>query len=478
MRALGWDDCEPTGRPDIELVGAYRVAWVEEEGRVPRVGRSRSVSCFGLTVALSIAGCSTTVPTSDDGDQIPINVETVEVRLPFSEFGSEFQTLSGFGSPADLARRIVAHEWEGALESRALLRFGGLPDAISVRPPGGGTLVADSFYTLVGGRITLQFDTLSAVGSPRHDISIGAVSTQWHAKTANWELAVDTLGNTIAWPEPGGGPVRFVAAGQWDPFILADTIQIDTISLAIDSLTAVELGQEDRRDRGLLISGTTVGSRIEMLRADLVMTARPSIRSDTVIEVSAFTTESTFLYTPEATPTGELVLVGGVPASRAIFRMSVPETVDPPGSVCARIECPLRLDPAQLVFAGVSFHTRAPGSPAHLPIDTTFVQLRRVLEPDRLPRSPLGSPVHLFEPPLPPEYFRTETETRFELGITSFVRTLLADSLSAEERSPVLALVGSPEPASFDLASFYGPGGNLEPTLRLIMTLSGEIPLP
>jgi hypothetical protein len=85
--------------------------------------------------------------------------------------------------------------------------------------------------------------------------------------------------------------------------------------------------------------------------------------------------------------------------------------------------------------------------------------------------------VHAFEPALPPELFSTETETRFELGITSYVRTLLADSLSAEEE-PVLALVGSPEPASFDLATFYGPGGDLEPSLRLIMTLSGEIPLP
>jgi hypothetical protein len=152
--------------------------------------------------------------------------------------------------------------------------------------------------------------------------------------------------------------------------------------------------------------------------------------------------------------------------------------VNPPASVCARIECPLRIEPDQLVFAGVSFHSRAPGSPAHVPLDTTFVQLRTVLQPDRLPRSPLGFPVHLFEPPLPPSFFTSNPETRVELGITSYVRTLLADSLSAEERSPVLALVSSPEPSSFNLASFYGPGDELEPSLRLIMTLSGEIPLP
>jgi len=323
------------------------VGLIEQTGRanIEPVRRARSVRWIGVGAALSIAGCSPTVPTSDDGSEIPIDIETVEVRLPFSEFASDFRTFSGFGSPSDLPLRIVAHEWQGELESHALFRFGSLPAAITVRPSGGGTPVADSAYTLVGGRITFTFDTLTASGSPRHDLSLGAVSTSWHAKTATWELAVDTLGNTVAWPEPGGGPVRFVAGGQWDPFILADTIQIDTFSLAIDSLTAVELGDDTRTDRGLLLAGTTEGSRIDLLRASLVMTARPSIRPDTVVEVPALLTESTFLYTPAATSAGELVFIGGVPANRATFRMSIPETVNPPASVCARIECPLRLDP-------------------------------------------------------------------------------------------------------------------------------------
>jgi hypothetical protein len=430
--------------------------------------------CVGA--ALSVPGCSTTIPTSDDGSEIPIDVETVEVRLPFSEWGSDFRTFSGFGSPADLAISILAHQWEGELESRALLRFEG-PAAINVRPPGGGALVLDSAYAVVGGRITFKFDTLTMRGPPPYGITVGAVQTSWHPRTATWELAVDTLGNTSAWAEPGGGPARPVVAGQWEPFV-PDTTQIDTISFVLDSLTAAELVQADRPDRGLILAGTTEQSRIELLGADLVLTARPSIRADTVVEFPALATQSTFIYTPAAVSAGGLVVVGGVPASRATFRLSIPETVDPPASVCARIECPLRLDPDELVFAGVSFHSRAPASPAHQPLDTTFVELRPVLDPERLPRSPLGFPVHLFLPSLPPSFFTTETETRVELGITSYLRTLLADSLSAEERSATLALVENPEPAGFDLASFYGPGGDLEPSLRLIMTLSGEIPLP
>jgi hypothetical protein len=338
-------------------------------------------------------------------------------------------------------------------------------------------VVLDSAYSVVGGRITLTFDTLTALGSPPYALTVGAVQTSWHPRTATWELAVDTLGNASAWPEPGGGPVRPVGAGEWEPFV-PDTTQIDTISFALDSLTAAELAEGDRSDRGLIIAGTTEGSRIELLRADLVLTARPSIRADTVVEVGTLATESTFIYTPAVTPAGGVVLVGGVPAHRATFRLSLPETVDPPASVCARIECPLRLDPEELVFAGVSFHThRAPSLGFH-PVDTTFVQLRPVAAPERLPRSPLGFPVHLFQPPLPPSFFTTETETRIELGITSYARSLLASTLSPEERSPFLALVGDPEPAGFDLASFYGPGGDLEPSLRLIMTLSGEIPVP
>jgi hypothetical protein len=171
--------------------------------------------------------------------------------------------------------------------------------------------------------------------------------------------------------------------------------------------------------------------------------------------------------------------IGGAPARREVFRIELPDAIDVSGEVCQRIECPVRLEPDRLMYAGLGLSTHASVSPGLAPVDTLVVEVRPVLSPSRLPRSPLGSRVHAQLDSLPPAFFSSEADTRVEIGLTDYVQNLLQpDSLLIGERTPTIAIVSSPEPRDISLVSFYAPGTELEPTLRLIVTVSDPVPLP
>ena len=57
-----------------------------------RVPPSTGWLLFLPAAALCVAACADDLPTSDDGGEIPLEVETVEVRLPFSEFATDTQS--------------------------------------------------------------------------------------------------------------------------------------------------------------------------------------------------------------------------------------------------------------------------------------------------------------------------------------------------------------------------------------------------
>ena len=91
------------------------------------------VTALLAAAVFGVVACEETSPTSVDGDLIPVGPATVEVILPWSTFGSTVQTFGGFGSPDDLVAQVVAEDYRGTLDSRALVRFSTFPRAATVQ---------------------------------------------------------------------------------------------------------------------------------------------------------------------------------------------------------------------------------------------------------------------------------------------------------------------------------------------------------
>ncbi len=429
---------------------------------------------FLATIAVAVgSGCADAVPTSSDGGRIPVDAETIEVRLPFSSFARDYQILSGFQSPAEVPTLTIAHEWAGELESRPVIRFGSLPDVVNVIPPGSTTgAQPDSMFQPVSGKVILRLDTLG-LGEQRFELEADAILTPWHSETVSWELAADTLGGRLPWPEPGGGPVRPVDSATWFP-IVADSVVFD-----IDSLTVTEWADADLPDRGLRVRTTTPGSRLSVRRLDLRVMVRSEINPDTLIQISANPGRATFIYTPTPLVSDTVLMVGGAPAARALFRIELPETVDPGPEACARVSCPVSLSADRLLFASLALRTFPTLSPGFAPVDSVAVQVRPVLAPPRLPRSPLSAPIQVAGPPLPPEWFSTEPQTPYEIGMTNYFRSLIQpDTTRGPGPSSTLAILADPEPSGLDVISFFGPGSEAAPELRLILTVTDGVSIP
>ena len=429
-----------------------------------------------LPVFLAASGCTDAVPTSDDGNLIPVDAVTVEVHLPFASFARDLRSFSGFGSPADVPVTVLAHQWEGELESRALVRVDSLPDWIAVRLPGSSStaLHADSMYQPVSGKVILRLDTLG-LGGESFELEAGAVLTPWDSETANWEVASDTLGavSPSPWPEPGGGPVRSLVSATWSP------VDGDSLVLDIDSLTVTEWAEADQSDRGLRVRGLTEGTRLRVMGVDLRVLARSSINPDTLVEVTAELDRGTVIYSPSPETSSDVLQIGGAPADRTTFRMELPPSVDAGVEVCSKVHCPLELRADRILFAGLVLHTHTTLSPGFAPASSIAVEVRPVLSPERLPRSPLSAPVNPGADGLAPDFFSSETKTLYEIPMTGYLRTLLQPDLAGGVApSPTLALLARPEPPGLEVISFYGVGTELEPYLRLILTVSDGVPLP
>ncbi len=429
----------------------------------------------GLAAILAaLAGCVDGTPTSDDPGLLPVDAETVEIRLSFDEFARDFQVFSGFGSAAEFPRPWVAHRYRDELDARALIRFGALPPSVTVAPPGGGDPQVDSTYVPVQGTMVLFFDTLSAVGSAPWPIEIGATETPWHLTTARWNAAVDTLGSRVDWPEAGGGPVRHIWSGEWDP------VDGDSIVVPIDSLTVSELANQSLTSRGLRIETTGEGSRLRILGATFRVDVRSSINPELLVEVQAQGFNLTFLYSPEAPVDPGAVQFGGVPARRSYLRLDLPSHLNPNDpDFCAIAECPVRLTADRLLYAGLVLETAEVTPPIFAPSDTITFDVRPVLSPERLPRSPLGSPVQALGSRIPPAAFQPGGARRVEVPVTRYVRDLLRGPPEGQQPlSPVLAVLSVAEPATLEVASFSGPSGASPPVLRLILTITEGVTLP
>lgn len=426
------------------------------------------------------AGCTDETPTSGDPDLIPVEATTVEVSLPFEDFADEFRQVGGYGSADGVGVAILAHEFEGALESRGLFRFQEYPDQIDVPDPNDPEeTVADTLITPVEGSVRFSFDPDFSRGEPPFELVLFTTEEVWHSPSTTWDMAVDTLGGRVDWSSPGGGEVVEVGRGEWDPE------DGDTVSVAVDPEAVEAWADADDPARGLHVRSETPGTHLVAIDAELDVGFESEENPDTIVTETVASRSRTFIYDPAPEP-DERMILGGAPAWRSFLRMDLPERFEEPMEVCQQLECPLDLRPGVVVHAEMVLHPQQ--APAGFSIkDSVRVDAREVLRPERLPRAPIRAI---------PGATRAFDQEVFEPGendgdpvtmpLTNYVRALLEyrerdpDDVDDPERQPseTLTFLVVPEPFRLDVAAFGGPEHENEPELRLILTVSDGVRLP
>lgn len=419
---------------------------------------------------MAVAACQERSPTALDDAQLPDQPATIQVDLPWSQFGSDLQVLGGYSTAASVGLPVVAHTYDGALEARTLVRFGAFPAFARVFNAN-GEAVNDPDITYVSGRLVVAFDTVGSIVPGPVSLQLGTLQEVWDAVSATWTLALDTVGDQRPWSELGAGPAPAVATAVWDPAFS------DSVVFFMDSTAIAGWMDATDESRGGRIEATTDGVRLLVNRARLRVTMRPTLDPDTLVEDTVRLAGRTFVYDPP--PSGPVGLrVGGVPAWRTVLQVTVPPLSGPP-ELCAVVTCPFTPQAGQINYASLALTSRA-SEAGFQPTDTVRLDARPVLSPPTLPKSPLGpSETGGVGQAVAPEVFGASWGSSVEVPITAFMRTLLAGPSAAGKAPPsTLALTTAIEPSSLGLASFFGPAEPGEPVLRLILTVGASQVLP
>ncbi len=238
------------------------------------------------------------------------------------------------------------------------------------------------------------------------------------------------------------------------------------------------LGDREDPSRGVRLSMETTDVRLTFDEVELQLTTRPSVDPDTLITLTRSSENLTFVFDPPPPSTAGL-RVGGVPAARTILTLDLPEELDGPPNLCARVGCPIRLEPEQVNAAFLLLRTREVPE-AFQPADSLLLDLRPVLAPELLPKSPLGASVAPQQGVrVDPAAFTTEGAGRVvAIPLSDYVRDLLRAEDEGPTVSRTLSILAFPEPSAFGFASFAGPDEAGEPVLRLILTFAGEVEHP
>ncbi len=431
-----------------------------------------------LAVALLAAAgaCTEALPTVERDDLVRSGLAT-EVILEYDEFASSARVYGGYGRPSDLGAGFVAHDFgsrgEGGgggqvgLEASSLLRFGRYPRSAQVLDTT-GTNVPDTMLTFTHGHLVMRFDSLSSVHNDKPvEIVAQAVTEPWDGRTATWEYAIDSVGHRELWSVPGGGAVEEIGSSTWDP----ETG--DSVKIRVDSARIAAWADTTDYSRGVLVSSTTPGVRLRVVAGLLRLETIPSVNPDTIVQVPSSTENRTFIFAPVPRPPLKTLRVGGVPAWRTVMELDIPSVLNRPDELCDIVGCPVEITADHVSFAALRFTTR-PGVRSFAPSDTLPLDLRSVLAPDFLPKSPLGpSRSGPFGTLVPDVWFQAPAGEIVELPVTGLVRDLLrGETVDGDPVSKTIAVLSAFEPLSVEYMSFDGPTSLAAPTLRIVLNFS------
>jgi len=426
-----------------------------------------------------VSGCKEKSATAPDLGFIKVNPQTVEILIPFEDFVDDVQVFGGYGSAADLGHGVVSLDYNG-LTTRSLVHVADYPTSVEV-PGADGVVRADTDLSFVGGRVVFVFDTL--VGSVLFpvDVELFDVTEEWHVPTVTWEMAVDTAGDQRAWSQPGGGPSTLLGAATFDAFSAQrrddEEGLLDTVSIAIDSVAVARLGDPSSAMTGFLLAAAEPGLLLNVVGMKLVLTTVPSTRPDTIVEVQVPSEDLIFIFPSPPAPGGWL-RVGGTPSWRSVLTMSIPQNVPGTPEICGAVGCQVDLTEATLNLAELILTTRETEF-GFQPQDTMGIDIRQVLNPELLPKSPLGGQLVPSLEVLPPVYFSSQAGTTVLFGVTELVADVL---LAADQTGTIpvtaISLFSVIEPQIVGFASFEGGGGTGAPALRLLYTFANPVGLP
>jgi hypothetical protein len=425
----------------------------------------------GLLAVASLS-CGEITPTSVDVGLLPVDPATVEVRISWDDFASNLEVVGGYGSPLELGSGVAAHAFGDSLEARTLVRFQSIPTSTSVEDSLGTTRV-DSLLTILGGRVVARIDTLASIHDGPVTLALGATAQEWHARSASWEWAVDSVADSRAWQEPGASPVTALATTVWDP------AAGDTAVFELDSAQVALWADVTDPTRGARLDALSEGVRLKVADVLLRVDVQPSVHQDTVVSVTALRQQLTFVYSPSPDPPPNGIRVGGVPAWRTILDFSVPAQLNGPESLCAAVGCPVSVTSDRLNYAALVLTSRR-SELAFRPSDSVSLDVRPVLQRSALPKSPLGSSlIGLVGERVSPDMFGDQEGSEVEIPVTQFLRAILEDEATATTTAPrTLALLSVFEPNTFTFASFFGPGSPAAPEMKLIITAGPAVQLP
>ena len=367
---------------------------------------------------------------------------------------------------------MVAHKYGGGLEARALTRFTPMPEVVTVTDSA-GTQRTDDQLTLVGGRIVAFMDTIQSVSDGPVTLEVGTTQEVWDGRSVSWSFAVDTSGGQRAWEEEGAGPTTRVATAVWDRTLG------DSAVFVLDSAQVEMLRDTSQVNQGVRIAALTEGVRLKVDNVVLRGTVIPSVRPDTLMDLTSGRRDYTFVYWPSPAAETDGIRVGGVPAWRTVLDLHLPVSLTGPAALCAAVACPLTLTPDQVSYAALVLKGRN-SSPAFQPSDSVGLDIRPVYARSAMPKAPLGpSLLGSLGKRVAAGLFGEDEGQEVELPITNFVRDLVSgDSIRGFPPPNTLALLSVFEPSSLTFASFFGPGSPDAPVLKLIITAGHTVELP
>ncbi|MDE2975232.1 MAG: hypothetical protein OXU64_11055 [Gemmatimonadota bacterium] len=428
-------------------------------------------------VLAALCGCQELLPVVESEDLTRPGF-SIELILSFDEFAETARVYGGYGRASELAGGFVAHEFGGqsegggprgpGLEAATLMRFGRYPRAAQVLDTT-GTLRPDSSLTFLSGRVLARFDTIGSVREGPVEVVAHALSEPWDGVSATWEYSVDTVGHRVAWSRPGGGLVEEIASAVWDP----ETG--DSVGIPVDSAWIAQWADTTDLGRGVRLSTTTPGVRLRVTGSVLRLDTRPSVNPDTIIVLPAGPEATTFIYAPAPSQPRKTLRVGGAPAWRTVLSIDIPRVLEGPGELCDAVGCPVEIGEDHVSFAALRLVTRA-GARAFAPSDTLSIDVRSVLAPQFLPKSPLGpSRLGLGGKWLSHELFEPPAGELVEIALTSLVRDLLrGETAAGDPITNTVALLSTFEPVSLEYHTFEGAASPDAPGLRLILNFSRE----
>jgi hypothetical protein len=424
-------------------------------------------------LAAAAVACTQKDPTSVDASLLPEQPVTVEVTLPWQDFGSNLGYYGGYGSAAQTGTGYVANAFGGKLTARSLVRFGAYPTSAVVLDSLGSQLT-DYDLTFHGGRVVAFFDTIGSVVTKPITLELSVLTSDWDVRTATWTMAVDTVGNQTPWAEPGAGPAQSLTTAVWDPSTG------DSAVFVLDSAQALawqDTTPGTASSVGARLSALTPGARLKLNDVALRLDTRSSLRPDTALVLSVGRTDLTFVYDPPPPAPTSGIRVGGVPAWRSVMDVNVPRTLDGPPQLCAVVQCPMTLTQDEITYAALVLHTMA-GDTAYAPSDSVYLDARPVFDRTLLPKAPLGGSMITsgLGQRLPPSLFGADLGAAVEIPVTQWMQAVIADTTNTGLRT--VALVSTYEPLRISYASFYGPGSPLAPTLRLVVTVGPPVEHP